>query len=129
MTRVASSGSTKPNSVTRRDGRLADGGLADGGLANRRLADRCRLVDGLPLRQIGNVSVSEVNSVVSWLGQLTAEYNLPQKLMVLHEFKYGEISDLQGLDTYNDDLAIVLMDHYLRHRAQNLDVKSPTPII
>jgi chorismate synthase len=26
-------------------------------------------------------------------------------------------------------LAIVLMDHYLRHRAQNADVKSPTPVI
>jgi chorismate synthase len=26
-------------------------------------------------------------------------------------------------------LAIVLMDHALRHRAQNSDVKSPTPII
>jgi chorismate synthase len=26
-------------------------------------------------------------------------------------------------------LAIVLMDHYLRHRAQNMDVKSATPVI
>ncbi len=26
-------------------------------------------------------------------------------------------------------LAIVLMDHYLRHRAQNTDVRSPTPVI
>jgi chorismate synthase len=26
-------------------------------------------------------------------------------------------------------LAIVLMDHYLRHRAQNADVVSPTPVI
>jgi chorismate synthase len=26
-------------------------------------------------------------------------------------------------------LAIVLMDHVMRHRAQNLDVKSPTPVI
>ncbi len=26
-------------------------------------------------------------------------------------------------------LAIVLMDHYLRHRAQNIDVVSPTPVI
>jgi len=26
-------------------------------------------------------------------------------------------------------LAIVLVDHYLRHRAQNADVKSPTPVI
>jgi chorismate synthase len=26
-------------------------------------------------------------------------------------------------------LAIVLMDHYLRHRAQNMDVTTPTPVI
>ncbi len=26
-------------------------------------------------------------------------------------------------------LAIVLMDHYLRQRAQNADVKAPTPVI
>jgi chorismate synthase len=26
-------------------------------------------------------------------------------------------------------LAIVLMDHYLRHRAQNMDVRSGTPDI
>ena len=48
-------------------------------------------IDQLPLRQIGNVSVTEVNSVVNWLAQLTAEYRLPQKLLVLHEFKSGEI--------------------------------------
>jgi hypothetical protein len=62
----------------------------------------------VPLQQIGNVSIGEVNSVVDWLGQLTAEYNLPQKLLVLHEFKFGEISDLPGLDTHNDDLAVVM---------------------
>jgi hypothetical protein len=62
----------------------------------------------LPLHQIGNVSITEVNSVVSWLNQLTAQDRLPQKLLVLHEFKIGEISDLQGLDTRNDDLAIVM---------------------
>jgi hypothetical protein len=61
-----------------------------------------------PLQQIGNVSITEVNSVVDWLGQLTAEYRLPQKLLVLHEFKFGEISNLQDLDTHNDDLAIVM---------------------
>jgi len=26
-------------------------------------------------------------------------------------------------------LALVLMDHYLRHRAQNADVRCPTPVI
>jgi hypothetical protein len=62
----------------------------------------------MPLRQIGNVSITDVNSVVDWLGQLTAEYRLPQKLLVLHEFKAGEISDLPALDTHNDDLAVVM---------------------
>jgi hypothetical protein len=62
----------------------------------------------LPLHQIGSVSIAEVNSVVGWLAQLTAQYRLPQKLLVLHEFKLGEIQDLQGLDTSSDDLAIVI---------------------
>jgi hypothetical protein len=62
----------------------------------------------LPLRQIGSVSMTEVNSVVTWLAQLTARYRLPQKLLELHEFKAGEIQDEQALDTHNDDLAIVM---------------------
>jgi hypothetical protein len=64
--------------------------------------------DQLPLRQIGSVSITEVNSVVNWLAQLTAQYRLPQKLLVLHEFKAGEIVGEQSLDTHNDDLAIVM---------------------
>jgi hypothetical protein len=62
----------------------------------------------LPLRQVGSVSVTEVNSVVNWLAQLTARYRLPQKLLVLHEFKLGEIVDERSIDTRNDDLAIVM---------------------
>lgn len=62
----------------------------------------------LPLQQIGSVSITEVNSVVSWLAELTAQYRLPQKLLVLHQFKLGEIGDEPRLDTHNDDLAIVM---------------------
>jgi hypothetical protein len=62
----------------------------------------------LPLQQIGGVSITEVNSVINWLAQLTAQYRLPQKLLVLHEFKLGEIGDEQRLDTHNDDLAVVM---------------------
>ena len=62
----------------------------------------------LPLQQIGSASITEVNSVVNWLAQLTAQYRLPQKLMELHEFKLGEIADEKRLDTHNDDLAIVM---------------------
>jgi hypothetical protein len=62
----------------------------------------------LPLQQIGSVSIAEVNSVVSWLGQLTAQYRLPQKLLVLHQFKIGEIANEQQLDTSSDNVAVVL---------------------
>jgi hypothetical protein len=62
----------------------------------------------LPLRQIGSVSITEVNGVVNWLAQLTARYRLPQKLLVLHQFKLGEIPDEKRLDTSNDDLAVVI---------------------
>jgi len=62
----------------------------------------------LPLHQIGSVSVTEVNSVATWLASLTARYRLPQKLLELHEFRLSMIRDIARLDTHHDDLAIVI---------------------
>ncbi len=62
----------------------------------------------LPLQQIGSVSITEVNSVVRWLGGLTAELHLPQKVLVLHQFRLSMIQDEQYLDTHDDDLAIIV---------------------
>jgi hypothetical protein len=62
----------------------------------------------LPLHQIGSVSISEVNSVVTWLARLTAHYRLPQKLLELHEFRLTMIQNIQQLDRRHHDLAIVI---------------------
>ena len=62
----------------------------------------------LPLRQIGTVHISEVNRVIGWLARLTARYHLPQKLLVLHQFRLSMITGEQRLDTGHDDLAIVI---------------------
>jgi hypothetical protein len=62
----------------------------------------------LPLRQIGSVRISEVNSVVSWLAHLTAQYRLPQKLLELHEFRLTMIGDIGKLNARRGDLAIVI---------------------
>lgn len=62
----------------------------------------------VPLQQIGHVSISEVNSVVTWLAALTARYDLPQKLLVLHQFRLSMLMDERRLDTSHDDLAIVI---------------------
>jgi hypothetical protein len=62
----------------------------------------------LPLQQIGSVSITEVNSVVHWLASLTAERHLPQKVLVLHQFRLSMIQNEQDLDIHNDDVAIVV---------------------
>jgi hypothetical protein len=80
--------------------------LPDVGLA---LDPEWKLAPGqLPLRQIGSVSITEVNSVVRWLAGLTARYRLPQKLLVLHQFQPSMIRDEPRLDVRHDDLAIVI---------------------
>ena len=61
-----------------------------------------------PLQQIGSVSTSEVNTVIRWLAGLTAQYHLPQKLLVLHQFRLSMIRDEHELDTRHDDLAILI---------------------
>jgi hypothetical protein len=62
----------------------------------------------LPLRQIGSVSIGQVNAVVRWLAALTARYRLPQKLLVLHQFMLSMITNEQRLETGYSDLAIVI---------------------
>jgi hypothetical protein len=62
----------------------------------------------VPLHQIGSVSITEVNSVVRWLAALTARYHLPQKLLVLHQFRLSMIRGERALDTHNDDLALLI---------------------
>jgi len=61
-----------------------------------------------PLRQIGSVSASEINSVSGWLARLTARHHLPQKLLVLHQFRLSMIGNEGAIDTRHDDLAIVI---------------------
>ena len=80
--------------------------LPDVGLA---LDPEWKLQPGqLPLQQIGSVSINEVNGVISWLAGLTAQYRLPQKLLVLHQFRLSMIRDEPKLDTRHDDLAILV---------------------
>jgi hypothetical protein len=62
----------------------------------------------LPLHQIGSVSISEVNGVIRWLASLTARHRLPQKLLVLHQFRLSMIGDEHQLDTRHHDLAILI---------------------
>lgn len=60
------------------------------------------------LTQIGSVDVSEVNAVITWLADLTAEHALPQKMLVLHQFQLRMIQNRGDLDTSRDELALLI---------------------
>jgi hypothetical protein len=60
------------------------------------------------LRQIGSVKASEVNAVIDWLADLTRDAGLPQKMLLLHQFRTSMITNRSSLDTSQDELALVI---------------------
>ena len=64
--------------------------------------------DEVHLTQIGAVGIDEVNSVVTWLADLTRKNALPQKLLVLHQFQLRMIPGRERLDTSRDELAVMV---------------------
>lgn len=61
-----------------------------------------------PLEQIGGVDAAEINSVSSWLAKLTASNKLPQKLLVLHQFRLSMIRDEQDLNLNHDNIQVLI---------------------
>jgi hypothetical protein len=66
------------------------------------------LPDQVHRRQIGSVQVGEVNAVARYLAKLIRKNILPQKLLILHQFRPSMIRKRQKLDTSYDELAIVI---------------------
>lgn len=64
--------------------------------------------DQVHLRQIGSVHAAEVNAVATWLADLTRANALPQKLLVLHQFKLSMIQARETVDTSRPELAVLI---------------------
>ena len=85
---------------------------------------------------LGGISTAQ-NIVVSMAFKPTSSIRLPGRTVnVLGEAvdiattgRHDPCVGIRATPIAEAMLAIVLMDHALRHRAQNLDVKSPTPVI
>ena len=68
-----------------------------------------RLAPGqVHLQQIGSVSAEEINETTEWLAGLTAENNLPQKAVILHQFSMSMIQDRENIKTDHPELEIIL---------------------
>jgi hypothetical protein len=64
--------------------------------------------DQKPLRQIGSVTAAELNEAFDWLADLTDTHDLPQKMVLLHQFRTDMITDRPDLDLGHDELAVIV---------------------
>jgi hypothetical protein len=64
--------------------------------------------DEVHMVQIGSVSADEINQVGQWLAQLTRDNNLPQKVLMLHQFRLDMISNRPTVVTSYDELKVVI---------------------
>jgi hypothetical protein len=63
--------------------------------------------DQVHLRQIGTVTAAEINTVSEWLAGIVREEALPQKLFIVHQFRFSMITERETIET-PPELAVVL---------------------
>jgi hypothetical protein len=61
-----------------------------------------------PLEAIGSTTAEEINDTTAWLADLTARNDLPQKMVLLHQFRVDMIPDRADLDLSHDELALIV---------------------
>lgn len=66
--------------------------------------------DQVHLRQIGTVDASEINRVARWLADLVRTEALPQKLLILHQFRFSMITNRELVETPPELAVLVHMD-------------------
>lgn len=71
--------------------------------------------------QIGSVDAAEVNEVVAYLADLVARHDLPQKMLVLHQFRTSMITNREYLDVGRNEVAVVLHADGHGSPAQKMD--------
>jgi hypothetical protein len=62
----------------------------------------------VPLKQIGHTDAASVNKVVAWLAALVKHHHLPQKLLLLHQFRSDMYHHRQKIDTSRQQLAYAI---------------------
>jgi hypothetical protein len=62
------------------------------------------------MSDIGQVSAEEVNRVTAWLAELTRRHQLPQKLLVLHQFRLDMLPDRANIHLAPEVALVVQMD-------------------
>jgi hypothetical protein len=88
--------------------------------------------DQKPLKQIGHTDAKAVNKVVSWLAGFTKRRDLPQKLLLLHQFRVDMYTHRDKIDTSLPQLTIAIQMDGQGTQAEKLStwhaiLKNPPP--
>ena len=62
------------------------------------------------LRQVGTVDAAEINQVVDWLAGIVREEGLPQKLLIVHQFRFSMITNREQIETPPELAVMIHMD-------------------
>jgi hypothetical protein len=62
------------------------------------------------LEQTGYVEASEVNQVVHWLADLVRDNGLPQKMLIVHQFKLSMIRNREAIEERPELQVVIQMD-------------------
>jgi hypothetical protein len=86
------------------------------------------------LEDIGQVSADEVNRVASWLAELTRRHALPQKLLLLHQFRLDMLPDRAAIQVPPELALVVQMDglgpqEMKLHTWQTMTVDGPAGVL
>ena len=66
--------------------------------------------DQVHLAQIGTVDAAEINRVVDWLAGIVREEALPQKLLIVHQFRFSMITNREQIKTPAELAVLIHMD-------------------
>ncbi len=62
------------------------------------------------LVQVGTVDAAEINRVVDWLAEIVREEALPQKLLIVHQFRFSMITNREQIKTPSELAVMIHMD-------------------
>ena len=66
--------------------------------------------DQVHLQQVGQVDASEVNQVIHWLADLVRDNGLPQKMIIVHQFRTSMIQNREILEQRPELQLVIQMD-------------------
>ena len=66
--------------------------------------------DQFHLQQFGSIPAEEVNAVAEWLAGLVREEHLPQKMLLLHQFRLSMIPDRDNIAVPGELALVIQMD-------------------